>query len=141
MRNSSPAFLDASGWIASLNRDDGLHKQALQVLARLRQGQCRVWTTDWIIAETGNGLARTRARQQFALAVRRAFTSPFVSVVRVDEMILRDSLNLYEQVADKTWGIVDCASIVIMRREGIRHVISGDHHFEQAGFHCLLPTT
>jgi uncharacterized protein len=49
-------------------------------------------------------------------------------------------LTLYEQATDKVWGLVDCASFVVMRDQRVLDALSGDRHFEQAGFRCLLPT-
>jgi uncharacterized protein len=47
-------------------------------------------------------------------------------------------LSLYEQRPDKEWSLTDCISMEAMRREQIRHVLTTDHHFEQAGFEILL---
>ena len=40
---------------------------------------------------------------------------------------------------DKTWGLVDCSSFLVMQDEGIADAFPTDRHFEQAGFNCLLP--
>jgi predicted nucleic acid-binding protein len=36
------------------------------------------------------------------------------------------------------WSLVDCASFVVMRQQGIVEALTTDHHFEQAGFVRLL---
>ncbi len=95
--------------------------------------------TDWIIAETGNGLARTTARENFALAARRVLTSRNAQVLPVTAGLLTRALALYSERPDKTWGLVDCASFVVMADAGITEVFTTDRHFEQAGFKCLLP--
>ena len=45
---------------------------------------------------------------------------------------------MYEARADKTWGLVDCASFIVMADAGIQEAFTSDHHFEQAGFRRLL---
>lgn len=39
---------------------------------------------------------------------------------------------------DKDWPVTDCISFVVMEDESIRDALTGDHHFEQAGFTALL---
>jgi hypothetical protein len=46
---------------------------------------------------------------------------------------------MYASRPDKTWGLVDCASFVVMQDEGITEAFTNDRHFEQAGFTTLLP--
>lgn len=46
--------------------------------------------------------------------------------------------QLYAARSDKQWSFVDCTSFAIMQSEGIVEALTGDHHFEQAGFTLLL---
>ncbi len=54
---SSSVFLDTSGWIALLNSTEPEHQAANQLWLDLGRRGYRIVITDWIIAETGNGLA------------------------------------------------------------------------------------
>jgi len=45
-----------------------------------------------------------------------------------------------DHIPDKTWGLVDCVSFVVMRDAGILDSLTTDKHFEQAGFRALLRT-
>jgi hypothetical protein len=45
---------------------------------------------------------------------------------------------LFAQRPDKHWSLTDCISFIVMRREGLTDALTGDHHFEQAGFNALL---
>lgn len=51
------------------------------------------------------------------------------------------AVRLYRDRADKTAGVVDCLSFVVMRRHGAGGALMTDHHFEQAGFEALLRPT
>ena len=75
---SSSVFLDTDGWITLLNATEYLHKTANNIWLDLGKRGSRVVLTDWIIAETGNGLARSRAKIRFADAVDRLWQSPEV---------------------------------------------------------------
>lgn len=132
-------FLDTCGWIAVLNARDALHARAGATWQELGQEGCRVVLTDWILAETGNGPARTTARENFALAARRVLTSPNAQVLPVPAGLLTRALAPDSERPDKTWGLVDCASFVVMADADITEAFPTDRHFEQAGFKCLLP--
>lgn len=133
-------FLDTNGWLGLLNVKDVNHAQANATWLELGARGCQVVLTDWVIAETGNSLARTRIRDRFADAVDRIWTSPNVDVIIVDGLLLAESVDHYRRHADKSWGLVDCASFLVMRERGITDAFTSDRHFEQAGFHCLLTT-
>jgi predicted nucleic acid-binding protein len=140
MLDRNAVFVDTSGWIAVLNADDALYEQACTRLLELGTRGRSLVTTDWVLAETGNGLARTAARHSLAGAVQRFLGSSHCRLVWVDVMLLDRAIKMYSQVGDKSWGLVDCASFVLMRDEDIAEVFASDHHFTQAGFRCLLPT-
>ena len=96
--------------------------------------------TEWIVAETGNGLARSGARSRFAAAVALIRSSPRADLVQVSQALFDRALELYTRSFDKTWGLVDCASFLVMEDRGISQAFTNDRHFEQAGFSNLLPT-
>jgi predicted nucleic acid-binding protein len=56
----------------------------------------------------------------------------------IDEKLLNRGFELYRQMKDKEWGLVDCISITVARDMGITEIFTTDHHFEQAGFTILL---
>lgn len=131
-------FLDTNWWIALLNTSDDLHRSARVVWDRLARERTPIVVTDWVVAETGNGLARFPVRENFRRAVDLIETSPRATLLTIDQALLHQALRLYGERSDKTWGLVDCASIVIMKSRGIRAVLTDDRHFEQAGFRRLL---
>jgi uncharacterized protein len=136
MRNS--AFLDTNGWLAILNSVDPQHAEADQIWRNLIRQRANVVLTDWVIAETGNGWARSQRRDRFVDAVRAAIRDPRVELVRVDGELLDRSLEFFAKLSDKSWGLVDCASFLVMRQREITEAFTSDVHFEQAGFKRLL---
>jgi len=47
-------------------------------------------------------------------------------------------MEFFGQHADKSWGLVDCASFLVMRERDISFAFASDVHSEQAGFTHLL---
>ncbi|HEX4954413.1 MAG TPA: PIN domain-containing protein [Thermoanaerobaculia bacterium] len=131
-------FLDTNGWVALLNASDGLHGASRAWWNRLILGGVAVVTTDWVIAETGNGLAKSLARVAFCEAVERLQGTPQTLVIEIDRQRRVAALEFYRQRPDKDWGLVDCASFQVMNELAIRQALTNDRHFTQAGFEALL---
>jgi len=136
MANS--VFLDTNGWLALLNTADVMHERARANWLDLGSDHYHVVLTQWIVAETGNGLSRTFAKSHFAEELKCLHSSRNVEILNVSNQLLESSVDLFCQYADKSWGLVDCASFLVMRERGITVAFTSDAHFEQAGFTRLL---
>ena len=132
MPTNDPVFVDTSGWVAILNKDDQLHVAVAELMRQFGAARRMLVTTDWVLAETGNGLARTPARTRFAPAVAAFAQSPHGTLVRVDAALFVEALDMYAASADKTWGLVDCASFLAMRSGQMTDALTSDRHFQQA---------
>jgi len=64
--------------------------------------------------------------------------SPDVRIIGPSEELFSRGLELYRQRPDKEWSLTDCISFVVMRDEQLSEALTGDRHFEQAGFKSLL---
>ena len=87
--------------------------------------------------EIGNALARNY-RQAAVEVIEQFLDSDETEVVRLNAQLFEQALTLYKSHQDKTWGLVDCISFVVMRESGVSQVLTFDRHFEQAGFHTLM---
>jgi predicted nucleic acid-binding protein len=131
-------FLDTNGWLALLNASERLHSDAIQRWVELVRRGNRIVLTDWVIAETGNGLSRSGQKLQFVNVVEQMMDAPSVEIISVDRGLLRRALSDYSKYTDKSWGLVDCASFIVMQDRGITEAFTSDRDFQQAGFTCLL---
>ena len=52
--------------------------------------------------------------------------------------ISQKGLTLYGARQDKTWGLVDCMSFIVMDEQKLTDALTSDIHFIQAGFQALL---
>jgi predicted nucleic acid-binding protein len=128
-------FLDSSYVIALVNKKDQRHKQALEMARGL--GACPLVTTDAILLEVGNSLARSFKAEAIAVIEEFLFSDE-VRIVAVDTALFQKGFDLYKSYQDKSWGLVDCISFIVMREAGITDALTTDRHFEQAGFNALL---
>lgn len=129
-------FLDTWFMLALLNARDAYHVDAKMLLPRVRSA-VKVFTTEAILVETCNGLAKFN-RAGAAAFVKACYVDPRFEVVPVSRPLLDLALDLYSTVDDKEWGLTDCISFAVMRERNLQLVATGDHHFRQAGFAPLL---
>ena len=130
-----PVFADTFFFFAILNRTDPLHQRAAAFSRHNRQ---ICITTDWVITELADGLCQTANRERFMDLYRHIQSSPIIRVVPASRALLEEAIALYAARSDKDWPLTDCISFVVMRDEGITEALTGDQHYEQAGFIALL---
>jgi len=131
----SRIFADAFYFIARLNRRDQHHRKALSLTPRPEIG---LVTTEWVLIEVADGLANSEVRSRIRDLVYFLRRSPGSEVVPASSELLSEALDLYHQHRDKAWTLTDCTSFLVMRERGMTEALTGDHHFEQAGFTALL---
>lgn len=129
-----PLFVDTGYIIALVNENDNHHRQAL-ILAERYSGYSLV-TTDAILLEAGNALSRI-ARRQCSQLIHAFQEAEEMTLVHMNPILFKQALNLFDRYQDKTWGLVDCLSFVVMREMQITAALTFDHHFAQAGFRCV----
>jgi uncharacterized protein len=96
-------------------------------------------TTGWILTELADGLARSaQGRLRFLATYADLEADADAVIVPCDHSLMKEGIQLYAQRPDKEWSLTDCISFVVMQKEGITGALTGDRHFEQAGFVALL---
>lgn len=131
-------FADACYWIALLNRNDELHKIAVDVSQGL--GNCRIVTSEMVLTEVLNGFSK---RGQFlkkkALEmIEQIQKDPNVEVIPQTSQLFNQAVERYKNRPDKEWSLTDCASMLIMAKEGLTSALTHDDHFVQAGYEAML---
>ncbi len=131
----SRMFADAYYLFAILNPRDAAHQKAL---AFASQHNDPIVTTAWVLTELADGLAATGQRRAFAQLVARLRADSENEIVPPTEELMARGIQLYDSRPDKKWSLTDCISFEVMKERGITDALTGDHHFEQAGFRVLL---
>jgi predicted nucleic acid-binding protein len=131
----SVVFADAFYFVARLNRRDQHHER---VVSFSRDFRSRILTTDWVLMEVADALAKSESRARIREFVLHLRQSGVCEVVPASRELFDRALELYHQHADKQWTLTDCVSFVVMREAGITQALTEDRHFEQAGFTALF---
>jgi uncharacterized protein len=130
----SLVFADTGFYVALVNPSDQHHLAAVREAQRL----AGVVTTDYILLELANFLRRPNQRTLF-LEIERDLRCDDTSIIIPASRELMDrGIELFKNRPDKDWSLTDCISFVAMKDHGVTEALTGDRHFEQAGFVALL---
>ena len=127
-------FADTFFYLALLDETDPGHERALaeSKIPRL------LLTTEFILLELGNACARAEDHADFLALVAGLRASPRVRIIPLSPDLFNRGLARMRERNDKDWSLTDCVSFIVMEEEGLNEALTGDQHFEQAGFKALL---
>jgi predicted nucleic acid-binding protein len=123
-------FVDTSGFFAVINAADANHEDARAVFARAVAERLRVFTTNFVMAET-HALLFVREGHHIALQFLRSVATSNVSLVRVTVADEAAAVAIIEEYDDKDFSYTDASSFAVMRRLGTDEALSFDRHFVQ----------
>jgi len=126
---------DSFYYLALANAGDRRHARAVSAS---RDKSARHVTHAWVLAEVGDALASLGSRRLFTELLDLLHDDPTASVLPATQELFDRGAALYRARADKEWSLTDCISFVVMRDRGIQDALTGDRHYEQAGFKVLL---
>lgn len=128
-------FADSYFYIALLNPRDASHASAVQATAQLTDG---IVTTAWALTEVADAFAAPERRAAFLRLLDELNADATAEVIPPTRDLFERGIALYRDRPDKGWSLTDCISFVVMEERGLRDALTGDRHFEQAGFRALL---
>jgi uncharacterized protein len=129
------AFVDTFFYLALILEDDQYHARAV-IASEARRG--RFLTTAWVLTEVADALCEPHQRRLFTQLLALLRSDPNTEIVVAEETIFDRGADLYARRPDKAWSLTDCISFVVMQERGLTEALTGDHHFEQAGFRALI---
>ncbi len=130
----APVFADTAYYLALLNPRDALHPRSLEQSRALISP---VLTTAWVVQELADGLSSPKSRGAFLSFLETLEADENTTLIEPDPALWRRGLALYRTRPDKAWSLTDCISFIVLTDHGLTDALTGDHHFEQAGFRAL----
>jgi predicted nucleic acid-binding protein len=128
-------FADSFVFLAMVNRRDRKHAAAVEALIRSRDP---LVTTAWVLTELADGLCAVKSRTVFTALEAKLRGDARFTIIPPNPALYEEGLELYRQRQDQDWSLTDCISFIVMRDRRIVEALTGDRHFEQAGFIALL---
>jgi len=128
-------FADTHFFIALLNARDEAHARATGIENGPR---FHLVTTRWVLVELADALASPAHRTRAAMFLKLAKSNPWLRILDASDALFEQGCDLYAKRPDKDWSLTDCISFIAMSNEGLIDALTGDRHFEQAGFKTLL---
>jgi uncharacterized protein len=128
------AFADTFFYLALLDQRDPCHSRALEQSKVKRT----ILTTEFILLELGNACACAEDHADFLALLAGIRASPHTRLIALDSRLLQRGLDLFAGRLDRNWSLTDCTSFIVMQDEGLQEALTGDSHFEQAGFKALF---
>src|SRR5258706_4302189 len=129
-------FADTSYWMGLVNPRDQIHPKAVRVSRQLASES--LVTTDMVLAEVLNSFSDSLYREAVGRMVASLRQDQNLTIVPQTRAQFESALQRYQQAADKSWSLTDCASFEVMEAENIETALTHDRHFVQAGVEALL---
>jgi predicted nucleic acid-binding protein len=129
------SFADTFYFLELLNSDDPAHQRSSEFADSYRG---EIVTTGWVLVEVADAMSHPTNRQLVVDFLAQLRAAPRTTIVPFSDALADEGLRLFAARQDKHWSLTDCISFVVMQREGITEALTGDRHFEQAGFRALL---
>lgn len=131
-------FADTYYFLALGNPADAAHLRAIELAGRNTR---HIVTTAWVITELADAMSAPMNRQAFLRLWHRLRSNAAIEIIPPQADLFEQGLDLFERRPDKSWSLTDCISFTVMTGRGLTDALTGDHHFEQAGFRALLKIT
>ncbi len=128
-------FADTFYFLALLSARDSAPQRAVEFTQSFTG---RLLTTAWIITEIADGMSTAAERARFVAFFDRLAKNAAVVIEPSSPDLFDQGMALYRQRLDKEWSLTDCISFLVMQKQSVREALTGDHHFEQAGFTAIL---
>ena len=125
-------FVDTSFLVALLDEDDPKYADAQRLWRRADAERLSVLTSNYVVLEACAVLQR-----RLGVPAMRKLVRQILEPVALEWVTTDDHERAVEAllVADRrSLSLVDCVSLEVMRRLGIRECLAFDQHFAEQGF-------
>jgi predicted nucleic acid-binding protein len=132
MNASSLVFVDASAWIALYHKKDKYHQSAWSIYSQLLEEGKTFLFSNWVAYEAIS-ILKSRVNYDAAKSLWDVLQDAELSqIIQIGKRLEEQAVSLFWRYEDKSWGIVDCSSILLMEMKECSQAFGYDHHFVEA---------
>ena len=126
-------FIDTTFFVGAIDEDDNRHSESAQLIYKIiKEGKINAATTDYVINESVS-ILNNRRKVTFTKIrniVIDILNSQKIEVMFIDETLLREALEIYEQYKGDL-SLTDSTSVLIMKKYHINEIYSHDSDFDR----------
>jgi len=126
-------FVDTSAFVALRNESEAEHEPARQALSSLIEEGAKLFTSNYVFAETYTALLVRVGRGEAVEWGRRFRAGEAIELVRVEPEVEERAWEILESHDDKRWSYVDAISFALIERDGGDEAFAFDADFAQRG--------
>ena len=127
----TPIFIDASSFIASLNKKDPNHKEARRIGYELFQKD-KDWVTANIMVYEVYTVVSQKIDKNLAFIFKETVL-PHTNVYFVNSEVEEVAWGIFAAVKSKNIGFFDCLAFAVMKKYNIKEAFSFDQDFKKIG--------
>ena len=127
-------FIDTSGFIAVLDKDNARHTEAAKTWMDILMSEEDLVTTNYVLVETC-----ALVQNRLGMTAIKMFQEDVVPVLRIewiDKDVHHAAMGIMLAAGRKKLSLVDCVSFETMRLLGVTTAFTLDKHFKEQGFIC-----
>jgi len=137
----SKIFLDTSFVVALSVENDEYHIAAKLWAEYISENRCLLVTHQGILLEIGDALSKPQWRKTAEGMLTFLQKDRTVEIVSITQELIDTAFQLFVSRHDKSWGMTDCMSFIVMQQMNLKKALTADKHFIQGGFRALMRET
>lgn len=128
-------FLDTGFFVAFHNSRDVNHKRAVELMEKLLEGEYGpIYTSDYIFNEAVTVAYVRTGRHDLAVDMGNLILGidhpKFVTILPIEEEVFKNTWSIFMSYPRRGLSFTDCSSIALIRRLGIKGIVSFDRGFD-----------
>lgn len=126
MAENKRIFVDSNYFVALFNFSDTLYPKSLKIAKEIDKLGIFFIISNLVFLEIVTILSQKRGKRVAIETGEYLLSNPQISLVHIDELLQKQSWDIFRQVKNKDISFIDCSIIAAMKSEGIEELLTFD---------------